>query len=254
MTPPRILIGSPRYGDEVVAEAFTSKNNAERNDLYPEEDHVQVVYDLNCKGSLLNFCFNQIFAEALNRYEAGAISHFAMIHSDVSAPAGWLNKLWSIMRQRGDVVVSAVVSIKEPERSRTSTAVGNRYEHFDVRRYITATDRHSMPETFCTADVAQDENEVLLVNTGLWLADLSWPGFKEFAFSSRDTIMRNPANNKYQAFVVPEDWNLAYHLDEMGAPYSATWSIQTRHIGPSVWDSHELPVVQAQFVPSGEGG
>lgn len=251
MKPPRVLIGAPRYGDEVIAESFISKGNAERNDLHPEEDHVQVVYDLGCKSSLINFGFNQIFAEALNRHEAGEIDLFAMIHSDLVAEAGWLNKLWSIMRRRGDVVVSAVVSIKEPERSRTSTAVGNRADHFDLRRYITTTDRHSMPETFCTADVSQDEGDVLLVNTGLWIADLSWPGFKDFAFSSVDQIMINPASGKYQAFTVPEDWNFSFWLDAMGAPYSATW-IPTRHVGPSVWSSHELPPLQAQFVPNGE--
>jgi hypothetical protein len=240
---PRILIACPKYSDDVIGEAYMSKQNAERNDLHPEEDHVDIIYDLSTKGSLLCLAFNQLLAEALNKKDEGDITHMLMCHADVAAQQGFANVLYRIMRERGDTVVSAVVNIKEPERRRTSCAVGNRHDHFDIRRYIETTDRLSMPETFCTADVAREDGEILLVNTGMWLADLRSEFWDSFEFSFTDRIMRNPATGKRQAFCVPEDWNLAYQMDEAGVPYSASWKIVTRHFGPSVWNSHELPSI-----------
>lgn len=249
--PPRCILLAPRYSDEVIADAFMSKSNATRNENYSPEYHIDVVYEVGNKASLLNFCFNQLLVEALNKRDEEGIEYMAMAHSDVVAAPGWLNILYANLVERGDVLVSAVVCIKEPERNRTSCAVGNRADSFDIRRYINVTDRHSMPQTFSTGDVAQSDDEVLLVNTGLWIADLSWEGWDDFAFSSRDEILVNPATGKRQAFCAPEDWQLSRHLDAHGAPYSATWAVQTHHYGPSIWDSHALPPVYPKFVPDG---
>lgn len=250
---PRVMIATPRYSDMGAAETFTAIRNAEMNEQYPEEDHVQVVYTIGAHGSLLNLCFNQLFAEAMNQYEAGHISHFSMCHADVIPPHGFLNELWNLMRTRGDVVVSSVISIKEPAMSKTSTAVGGRQDEFDVRRFITTADRPSMPETFSTKDVIGADDELLLVNTGLWLADLSWPGWADWAFEFRDTIKRNPETGRRQAFCCPEDWFLSRHLDRLDAPYSATWRLPIRHVGPGTWNSHQLPPVYPSLVANGEG-
>lgn len=237
---PKVMVATPRYSDMIVADAYMTKVNAERNDEWPAENHVQVAFEIGCHASLLAFCFNQMFVEALNKRDEGLCTHFAMLHADISTKPGWLNALYAQMRERGDVVVSAVVPIKEPERRRTSTAVGNRNDVFDIRRYITVGDRLRMPETFSIEDVREDEDDVLLVNTGLWLADLSWPGWNDFAFTINDTIMINPGTGKRQAFCEPEDWFLSRHLDAMDAPYSGTWTVDVAHHGPSIWRSHDV--------------
>lgn len=250
MTPKAIIL-APRYSDEIVADAYMAKSCATANENYPPEHQIEVYADLGGKSSLINMGFNRLFAEALNQYDDGNIQYMAMQHADVVAEPGWLNKLYAIMKERGDVAVSAVVCIKETERLRTSCAVGNALDKFDIRRYINVTDRHGLPETFSTIDVAKDEDEVLLINTGLWIADLSWQGWNEFAFESIDAIFVNPATNKRQAATVPEDWFMSYYLAERGAPYSATWKVRTHHYGPTIWDSHAMPPVYPKFVANG---
>ncbi|MDR3582637.1 MAG: hypothetical protein P4L67_05165 [Candidatus Pacebacteria bacterium] len=238
---PRAILCTPRFSDEVNALSFMSSQNATRNELHPPEDHIEIVYNVGAKGSLLTLCFNQLLVEALNKRDEGEVDYIVMAHADIAASPGWLNVLFSRLRQRGDVVVSAVVPIKEPQKSKTSCAVGSRRDHYDIRRYITTEDRLSTPETFATKDVARDDDEVLLINTGMWIGDLSWPGWDAFAFDFENKIMVNPASGKRQAFCLPEDWAMSFALDEATAPYSASWAVQTYHFGPSVWDSHEIP-------------
>jgi hypothetical protein len=89
------------------------------------------------------------------------------------------------------------------------------------------------------------------VNTGLWLADLSWPGWDSFRFHILNEIQVNPETGNRQAWVVSEDWYLSHYLDSLAAPYSATW-IPLRHIGIDYWDSCELPPIYPKFVPANE--
>lgn len=240
---PKFMVATPRFDDSVIAASYMAKHNAERNENYLEEDHVEVVFDIGNKGSLLPYIFNGILAEALNQRDDGKITHLAFIHADISCEAGWLNKLWSIARQRGDIVVSAVVSIKEPARSRTSTAVGCRWDKYEVRRSIHTSDRPNMPETFSTKDVALGEDEVLLINSGLMIADLRHEFWDSFAFGFDDAIGRDPGTGRRIAQVQSEDWRLSRELDAAGVPYAATWAVPTVHTGPSEWRSHEIPAV-----------
>jgi hypothetical protein len=244
---PKIILAMPRYSDEVVAESYLTAQNGDANELFPDEDAVEVVHKISNKASLLPFSHNVCLAEAMNKRDEGVATHVAYLHSDIACEAGWLNKLAAIMRDRGDVAVSAVVCIKEPKRLRTSAAVGARGNNFAFKRFITTADRLNMPETFSTADVAEESDDVLLINTGVLLMDLRWPGFDDFAFGFDDAILTNPETGKRQAFVCPEDWRLSRALDEMGAPYSATFAVRTFHYGPSIWDSHEVPITQGAF-------
>lgn len=250
---PKIIILAPRYSDDVNAMSYMAKQNAARNEDHPPEDHVEIVADVSCKGSLLTFCFNQLFALALDEYDKGNVTHALMVHSDISAPFGFANALYRVMRERGDTVVSAVVPIKEHGRTRTSTAVGVRWNHFGFRRFINTSDRAGMPETFSTIDVAQDVDEVLLINTGLWLADLSHPAWDEFHFEFKDRIRKNPETGSREAVVSSEDWELARFLDAKSIPYSAHWLPGVLHFGSDYWTPDEMPPVYPKFVPSGEG-
>jgi hypothetical protein len=251
MPAPKIMFAMPYHADNrnASAKAVAAADHATRNDLHAEEDHVEVVHAVTCKGSLLPFVFNQLFAEALNKRDEGAVGYFAMLHDDIEPTPGWLNRLWRLMRTRGDVVVSSVVSIKEPERTRTSTAIGDRRDVFRIHRYVNTSDRPGMPATFSTKDVARNENEFLLINTGVWLADLSWPGWNNFQFEFLDRILTNEDSGRRQAFCVSEDWLMSRYLDQHDAPYSATWDFPVKHYGPSDWNSHVLPPVFPTFVP-----
>jgi hypothetical protein len=235
------MIATPRYDDTVIAASYMAKHNAARNEDHPEEDAVEVVFEVGVKGSLLPYCFNQCLAEALNQRDAGKVTHLAFIHADIACDPGWLNKLWSIARRRRDVVVSAVVSIKETARLRTSTAVGRRTDKFGVKRFINTTDRPGMPETFSTRDLMDDDDVVLLVNTGLMLADIRHEFWDSFSFGFDDVIARDQETGRRVAQACSEDWRMSRALDASGVPYAATWAIPVFHTGPSTWCSHDIP-------------
>lgn len=245
---PRIVLLAPRYSDECNSIGYMSKTHCERNELYPEEDHVEIAADVSAKGSLLNYIFSQLFAVALNARDAGECTHALLMHSDISAPFGFANSLYQAMRQNRLAAVSAVVPIKEHQRVRTSTAVGVRGDSFGFRRFINVSDRHGMPETFTTKDVAQAEDEVLLINTGLLLIDLSFRDWDNFWFESKDKIRKNPETGRYEALVSSEDWEMSRWMDSRGMPFGAHWLSGVRHYGPDYWTVDELPPVYPKFV------
>src|SRR6185312_6699501 len=105
---PKVLIAYPHYSESVVYDSCISKDHAEANYMHPEEDAVEVFAKVGTKASLLTWSFNTALAEALNKRDEGLVTHFALHHSDVAADEGWLNTLFSEMRQRGDVAISAV--------------------------------------------------------------------------------------------------------------------------------------------------
>lgn len=251
---PKIIILAPRYSDDVNAMSYMAKQNAARNEAYPPEDHVEIIADVSCKGSLLPYSFNSLFALALDEYDKGNVTHALLMHSDVYAPFGFANALYRVMRERGDVSVSAVIPIKEHARMRTSTAVGVRGDDFGFRRFINTSDRSGLPETFSTRDVAQADDEVLLVNTGLWLADLSHPSWDDFAFGFRDEIRKDPDTGARQAVVASEDWLMSRYMDAKGIPYSAHFLPGVQHFGPDYWTPDEMPPVYPKFVANGVNG
>jgi hypothetical protein len=248
---PKIIILAPRYSDEVNAMSYMAKQNAARNEEYPPEYHVDIVADVSCKGSLLPYSFNSLFALALDERDKGNVTHSLMVHADIGCPFGFANALYQVMQERGDVSVSAVVPIKEHGRVRTSTAVGQRWNSFGVRRFINTSDRAGMPQSFGTADVAESHDEVLLINTGLWLADLRHPGWDDFHFEFLDRIRKNPETGRREAMVASEDWLLARYMDAKGMPYSATWLNGVCHYGPDYWTPDEMPPVYPRFVAAG---
>jgi hypothetical protein len=73
-------------------------------------------------GSLLALGFNQLWCRALNDRREGGITHFAMHHADIEAPAGWLDRLIDEQRRVDADVLSVVVPIKDG-RGLTSTGV-----------------------------------------------------------------------------------------------------------------------------------
>lgn len=231
---PRVFVAMPRYG-LIAPESMIGKLVASSRDA-ADDDAVTIVAHGDCSSSLLPHSFNLQFAEALDLRDRGEVTHFAMIHSDVAPSGYWLNDLWRIMRTRGDDVVSAVVPIKDQVPGRTSTAVGWRSDPWSVKRFIHLDDRASMPETFGPRDVCGDD-EVLLVNTGLWLADLRRPYWDRFAFGFQTRIIKDDSG-KRSAWVRPEDWEMSRMLDSESAPYSATWAVKLRHLGVYWWDNH----------------
>lgn len=234
---PRVFLAMPRYG-LVSPEAMIGKVAPCRG-AADDSNGPTVVMHGDCSSSLLPHSFNVQLAEALDMRDAGQVTHFAMIHSDVAPRGYWLDDLWRIMSERGDDLVSVVVPIKDQSPRRTSTAIGDRDDPWTLKRFIGLDDRLRLPETFGPSDVC-GPGEVLLVNTGLWLADLRRPYWDDFAFGFETRITRGD-DGRRTAWVRPEDWELSRLLDRCHAPYSATWSVRVKHFGHAWWDSHDAP-------------
>jgi len=168
--------------------------------------------------------FNLCLTDALNLYEEGKVTHFAMLHGDISPDSNqhWLDILLDIMDEKGAAVVSAVSPIKD-FRGVTSTGIGDPNDPWGAfRRFTMKEVLTQLPETFDAADSGYPD-KVLLHNTGCWVADLSHPFFHEtnqdgslrhfFEFPER--IVRNK-EGKWEHQQESEDWHFSRQLWEAG--------------------------------------
>ena len=224
---PRVFLGMPAYGGIAPGAADAFYNPTRGGVLVP---HARVA-----SNSLTGHCFNVLLAEALDLRDAGEVDHFAMIHADVKPGLGWLDELHAEMIAHSLDVVSAVVAIKDDRPDPpTSTAIGDGLDPWSVLSKVHVGSMHAFGETF-TADTACGPGEVLLVNTGLWLADLrhpAWDAFEGFNIVTR--IGMDDAGRRV-ARMRPEDWELSRHLARHNARVGATWRVRVGHEGPKTW-------------------
>jgi hypothetical protein len=183
--------------------------------------------------SLTQHSFNLALVEALEARDRHGVTHFGMIHSDVLPDGPWADILHGQMEAAGLDVLSAVVPIKN-DAGDTSTAVGSRSDPWAIKRYITLRDEKRLCPTFTTEDVARDDDEFLMVNTGLWLAKADLPLWDDFAFEVKTRIVTNE-NGKRVAQCRPEDWEWSRRMDADGVKYGATWAVRLGHKGTKVY-------------------
>ncbi len=232
---PRVFLGQPQSHGQPREESSRSKfssldPNAE------DEDRVEISANSVTMTGSLTLAFNTLLAAALDSRDVGKTTHFAMLHDDVWPLGPWVSQLWRVMRATGADLVSAVVPMKEVE-GRTSTAIGDRADDWLANRYIWLSDKATMPPTFLQDDVCLP-TEVLLANTGCWLADLRKPWWDEFAdaggFYQMGRIGRNPDGTRSADFQ-PEDWRMSRFLEAKGARIACTWEVPLRHGGWNWW-------------------
>jgi hypothetical protein len=248
---PRVALVMPHYGDVNL--------NAARGLLCDASDGRVKVHLVapprllaDSASSATPHTFNGLFALALDARDRGEITHFAMLHSDIAPERGWLDVLWQEMVAHSADLVSAVSPIKEPERVRTSTAIGQIGFPWAPLRYVAMADRAKLPPTFGPEHVC-DDGEELLVNTGCFLADLRreyWdhpnpkPTGKRkpddgeaFAFNFDCRITKRDDGTRVAQFD-PEDWEMSRMLNRNGARYLATWRVALVHHGAAEWSTY----------------
>jgi hypothetical protein len=199
-------------------------------------------YSINTEGgSLLALIFNRLWVRALNRRKDG-ITHFAMHHADVEAPAGWVDTLLEEKDRVGADIVSCVLPIKD-NRGLTSTAYQDP-ETSKIRR-LTVKEVLSLPRSF---DRLPDEARfqtsstapsrcTLLVNTGLWLCDFTRPWVEEACFHILDSITCDE-DGIFQARAIPEDWNFSNWAARKGLRVFATRCLKVHHHGRAAYANH----------------
>lgn len=194
--------------------------------------------------------FNTLWAAALNAFEQGMFTHFAMIHTDVIPCPGWIDVLMDELDDRRADLCSAIIPIKD-SRGATTTGIGDPADSWSPFRRFTVRELMTMPETFSAGDVGY-EGWPLLHTSGLWVADLSREVFRQtdadgnliaiFEFQRR--IARRD-DGKWEVACESEDWYFSRRLWELGANTIATRKVSLRHAGgveyanDEPWGSYE---------------
>lgn len=165
--------------------------------------------------------FNRLWANALNLFEVGEITHFAMIHADVTPEPYWLDKLIEEMDRLNASLVSAAVPIKD-SRGLLSCGIGDLDDPWVPLRRVTMREAMKLPETFGAEDFGYP-GEMLLHNNGCWVADLRYKEFFQtdsdgnlipyFRFPER---IRRDSNGRWGNVGESEDWYFSRMLHELG--------------------------------------
>jgi hypothetical protein len=229
----RFALVMPRYNEQCTFEAAT----AFYHPLKAGSPN-RVVTPISPASSLLACCFNMGWTHALDRFEAGDIDAFAMIHSDQAPEPGWLDILHDELIASGADIMSAVCPIKD-DRGLTSTAVDDSGCTWRPRR-LTMHEILMLPTTFTDADVGGE----LLLNTGLWICKLGpWAleknpdGSLKHCF--RITDMCRKEGDRHVARVQPEDWDFSRQLRRAGLKLGATRAVQLNHWGATRYPNFE---------------
>lgn len=230
MSKPRVLLATPTYDGSAESESRSSIR-------YAVTDGSIEFRTLPMESSLLGRGFNDCFCEAINCRETEGATHFAMIHADIwPLNLNWLGILYRELVDHNADMVSAIVTMKDWQR-RTSTAwhPKSRDPLYDKKiTYVMMEDMKTLPRTFCAADVGR-ESDYLLVNTGLWICDITrpWVDTEPYPhFEIRSRIVEK--NGKRQNVSLAEDWNFSIQLQDKGAKVCATKAIKCRHRG-KIW-------------------
>jgi hypothetical protein len=214
-----VFIGVPTY-DQLASQALPGLMLATQRHRY----HIRTE-----SGSLLALMFNFLWCRALNARAEG-ITHFAMHHADIEAEPGWLDVLLDELERTGADVLSAVVPIKD-NRGVTSTGHADPATH-RIRR-LTMHEVQRLPETFGPGQLwmaGKPASDYLMVNTGLWVCNLTRPWAEEVCFTVQDAITRD-GRGRFWPRCVPEDWGFSFWLQQRGLRVLATRKVKVIHHG-----------------------
>lgn len=164
--------------------------------------------------------FNVLWMDAHNAYERGEITHFAMLHGDITPDASqnWLDILLEEMDARGATLISSVSPIKN-RTGLTSSGIADPSDPWIPFRRWTMREIHErLPETFDAA-AAGYPGRPLLHNTGMWACDLRKPCFHvpsrdgglDLYFEFPTRAMRN-ASGEWEHQRESEDWRFSIDL------------------------------------------
>jgi hypothetical protein len=250
---PKIYVGMPLYTRQVDMDAAVA---------YLEKPSRKIDFDVigSYKNrSLLPYCFNELYADAINNMLHG-VTHFAMQHGDAVPQVYWLDILYQEQVRLKADMVAAVIPLKD-RSGRTSTAIDNP-ENLWAPRRLTMEEVYNLPETFSIEDIQTagmgDPGGGLLLNTGCFICHLLKPwamkinpanGYLQCMFMFRDAIIKN-RENKWQAAVASEDWNYSRWLNFENAKLFATRKVKVNHWGDeSFTNDHPWGNVATDYHP-----
>lgn len=188
---------------------------------------------------------NLLWATALNAARKEGVTHFAMIHADItpSLDQDWLNVMIEEMEAFDADFISAVVPIKDG-RGLTSSGIADKHNPWNPHRRFTMQEIYTMPETFTAEDIGY-AGWPLNHNSGLIVADLRRPIFfrtkpdGELAiwFEFRKRMWIEPTTGDVKLDGESEDWNISRRLWLEGAKTCITRKVRLKHWGMTGYPS-----------------
>jgi predicted O-methyltransferase YrrM len=210
--------------------------------------------------------FTTLWARALNKVEAGFCTHVAMLHSDITPQAGWIDILMDELEERKLDMVSVACATKD-SRGVCNGGIGHLQNRWGPYRRITVRELQTLPPTFGLGDLAQrgfcgndPSDKVLLHNTGCWVADLRSPVFTQtYKTSGRDPgdnhcheagdlmcwfdfptrIRRDAEDEAWISLRESEDWFFSRQLAKVGAKTMITRKVSLNHEGGASFRNDE---------------
>lgn len=212
---PKIILTMPRGNSRLEADSARAFYCASTDPKLAGR-----VCKMDAQSSLLTNGFNGLWATMLNSRKEYGWTHFAMIHSDVCPPDGWLDVLLAEMSAVQADVLSAVVPIKD-SRGLTSTArdIGGPWHP----RRLTLHEVWEKPETWT------ESGAELLLNTGLWVCRIGeW--CEHVCFKQQDKITRK--GDEFLPVTFSEDWDFSRQCHGLGLKLYATRKLPLHHERP----------------------
>jgi hypothetical protein len=219
-----------------------------------------IVFPMTASSSLINHCFNTLWAGLHNALESGhEYEWWAIAHDDIELSPNWVETLIATAAEHQADFVSAYVPIKF-HKGTVSAGYYVGDDPFDMRRY-TIREMANLPETFTSDDVPGN----LVLNTGCCVLRLhgEWVRHPErFLFDDQVRMTRNRAG-EWKAQCFSEDWLFTDKIRRAGGRLASTRRVGCGHRGSHVywnntiwgsWETDEAYQARHQHenqVPSG---
>lgn len=224
MSVPRIFLCNPTHDRKVdggIALQYSGIGGYEEYEVIPAMG----------MNSLLPTNFNQLWCNALNARKEYGVTHFAMLHSDLCPlKRDWLRVLLYEMITHKAHVVAAMSPIKTDSGLMSAAWWPNRSTDRDDIFHITEKDLQQFPITF---DSSANPGHRLLMNTGMWLADIREPKIESCFFEIKSWTYS--VDGVWYARDIPEDWNFSLQLHNRGLRLFCTQRIPVTHWGVKGW-------------------
>jgi hypothetical protein len=186
--------------------------------------------------------FNPLWCDALNAAREGKVTHFAMIHADLTVHEDeegkrWIDRLIEEMEEHDLDFVSCPNAIKDA-RGLTSSGIGNPDNPWNPWRRFTVAELAAFPKTFTIGDT-EHPDKFLLHNHALCVWDLRNPdwqivqpdGTQLVLFNFPEKIEWDEAQKKWVRWQESDDWYFSRRLWQGGFRTAITKRIKLGHHG-----------------------
>ncbi len=180
--------------------------------------------------------FQYFLCAALNMFEAGLITHAAMLHADMKPDPWWIDTIVDEMDRLDAGLISAPAVIGD-ERKLLSFGVAEPKQFWHALRRFTLAELPSLPDTFNAADLGYPDC-ALLHNNGCFVMDLRKPQF--FAtdpdgqllpiFMYPKRIRRDPETGRWMPEGCSEDYYFSRIIHQLGIRSWITKKVVTGHL------------------------